>query len=72
MWQYAISISIVLKLVLVLVLRFYLPDFYRTCYVPGTIPITLKTSFKTRCDPVREAPFSPLSVEEHREVKQLA
>ena len=40
--------------------------------MPGTIPITLKTSFKTRCDPVREAPFSPLSVEEHREVKQLA
>ena len=30
MWQYAISISIVLKLVLVLVLRFYLPDFSRT------------------------------------------
>lgn len=56
-------------LVVLLVLRFYLPDLYRTCYVPGTIPSTLKTSFKTHCDPLREVLLSILLDEEYSEVK---
>ena len=35
----------------------------------GTIPSTLKTSFKTHCDPLREVLLSLLSAEEGSEVK---